>query len=70
MNDPINNPLIELLEMAIARVKQGDVIGITVGYQTKEGQCRVICSEGDIELPANMRDEMAATAERILNKVN
>lgn len=62
--------LISLLETAIERVKEGAAVGITIGYQTPEGICRIICSEGDIEIPQSMEDQMNATGRKILGNLD
>ena len=62
--------LVALLESVIQRVESGEIDNITIAYKTRDGKCRVICSEGDIEIPDSMQDQMEATAEKILGKQN
>lgn len=70
MADQINNRLITMLEGIIDRIESGEIDGVTVGYRTKSGENRVICSEGDFPIPEKLNEQFEGMAEKIAGKEN
>ncbi len=68
-NHAICNSLTLLLQRTIERVESGEITGIALQYQGRDGHQYLICDYGDIRIPDSMLPDMEETAKELLGKV-